>query len=178
MSRRTSPDPDVAEVRRLLAPERTTPQPPGEDATMPAPTRADLAEAAAIADGAGRLAAMVDEQPDPGPARIERDPIDAALLQDAAATLQILDRAPTGPTATLTMPLGRLVDADGTETLLGEALVHVELIPAGVLDWLSPDPDPDTPAVRVTVEHRLTDDGAAAIRSLATLLPAVGGENR
>jgi len=98
---------------------------------------------------------------------------EAALRADTAEMLQRLERltglVPTSTRATLTMPLVRLVDADGTETVLAEAVVEVELVPAQVLAVLegrfaAPEP------VSSFVSRRITDEGAVAIRALATLL--------
>lgn len=106
---------------------------------------------------------------------------EAALRVDTAETLRRIE-ALTGPVtahpptsttrARLTMPLVRLVDVDGTETVLAEAVVDVELVAAEVLACL------DKAYRRLIggeplvyyVTKRVTDEGAVAIRALATLL--------
>jgi hypothetical protein len=84
----------------------------------------------------------------------------------------IAERLGGGPRATLTMPLVRLVDADGSETVLAEAVVEVELVPAEVLNYLDQGADAlvgGEPLVYY-ISRRVTDEGAVAIRALATLL--------
>ena len=101
---------------------------------------------------------------------------EAALRADTAEMLQRLERltglVPPAPStrATLTMPLVRLVDADGSETVLAEAVVEVELVPAEVLMILEGTlPLAGTPLTHY-ISRRITDEGAVAIRALATLL--------
>lgn len=98
----------------------------------------------------------------------------AKMHAENDAYLRMLsDREPAatpGTTAVLRLPLGRYTDADGTETVLGEALVHVRVSRDGVLDWISGMSDA-APAVVDRVEQRLTPDGHAAIAALALLLP-------
>lgn len=130
------------------------------------PEPADPGDAARILDGAAALEATVS---------------DAALAADTTRILQILAKGQADPTlpsgrATLGMPLGRLVDADGRETLLGHAVVTVELDQGAVLDALSGH-IPQARAVRVVaVEQQLTSDGRDAIRQLASLLTDGGDE--
>lgn len=117
--------------------------------------------------------------------RIETDPVtivvndpaieDATLYADTAETLQRLEQLTGDPAtpgrATLTMPLGRLMDADGTVTVLGEAVVEVELIPADVLAQAAGELRQfGKPPVSCWVSTRLTEDGQRAIRRLAALL--------
>lgn len=96
---------------------------------------------------------------------------DAAPIEDAAAVPEILDRAAPKPTdwATLVHPLARLVNADGVETVLVEAVVDVAVDPAGLLAFL--DGGPHSPPIAWRVSRRITDDGRVAIEGLRDLLP-------
>lgn len=90
---------------------------------------------------------------------------------DALAVLGLLKHHPYSR-ATLRMPLGRLIDADGRETVLGHAVVEVELHRDGVLAALAGDDIGVSPVTTcVTAEH--TPEGAAAIRALAAQLGPV-----
>jgi hypothetical protein len=158
---------DHQDQRERLRPTLPEPATSREDTPMPMPTAEAFTEAAAIADGADRLAAMVDED-------LERSVTDAAMKEDTARILQLLDQQPTDR-ATLSMPLGRLVDADGTETVLGYALVHITLTPGVLVAQIAGE----DPALRLSpfawqVEREFTPDGEAAIRALAALLPQDG----
>lgn len=157
----TRREPTTAEIRRLLAPERHTTS--REDATMPH----DRAE-------------TIDVGPVTVGTPLERTGTDAGILEDAAAVLQLLDQASIEPStdqATLSMPLGRLIDADGKETILGLGYVHVQIFPAGLLAALSGETSAEDDApVTLAVARELTPEGADAIRTLAALLPQDGGE--
>lgn len=95
---------------------------------------------------------------------------------EALAVLADVDKLTTGTDrAVLTMPLTRLVDLDGTETVLAEVVVEVRLLKSGVMEALD---DEDCMALAVEVEslqRQVTADGAAAIRQLAALLPPDAG---
>ena len=77
--------------------------------------------------------------------------------------------------ATLTMPLGRLVDVDGTETVLAVAVVEVQLVKGQVLAALD-DEQVTVPPFCWTAERQLTPEGETAIRALAALLPQDVGQ--
>jgi len=107
-----------------------------------------------------------------------------ALIEETAEILQILDRAMApSDRATLTMPLGRLIDADGRETVLGVVEIDVQLHVPGVLEALAGQlfmgAEGGHLVVPTRIERRLTPEGAAAIRQLAALLEETpGGEVR
>jgi len=148
------------ELRRLLR----DPTSRKDDIIMPTPTPADLD-------------AIVDHQD-----QQERQPrtgVDAGILEDAAAVLQLLDR-PEQPNdhATLSMPIGYFIDADGTRLQLGVVEIDVKLHVPGVLEALAGKPFKGMLTVPTRIEHRFTDEGAAAIRALAGALPQDDGDPR
>lgn len=115
--------------------------------------------------------------PDVEPAR---SGVAQAMIDETAEFLEILEAAaricPEG-SALLTAPLGRFVDPDGTETVLGLLHVRVEIDVAGALAFLGGDDQAQ--AVRWGVAREVTPEGAAAIRQLAALLEETpGGEVR
>lgn len=94
--------------------------------------------------------------------------VTAADPQPATATAE---QAP-GLTAVLAAPLARIVAPDGTETVLAEAVVEVELLPSILLEHLERPDGPWSAAAPLawTVQRRLTSDGAVVVRGLAALL--------
>ena len=81
---------------------------------------------------------------------------------------------PDPSSAVLTMPLARLVDADGsTVTTIAEAVVTVGLVPEHVIAAL--DGSDDAVPVYATVTRRLTTAGAEMVRNLAALLDEPSG---
>ncbi len=104
------------------------------------------------------------------PDHTEEDPMpvprQAEPVEPPEEPSRIIDEARGA--VTLTMPLGRLVDADGSETVIAEAVIEVTLgLPRVVLAALR---DEGECPVYWTARRRLTPEGAAAIRSLAGLL--------
>ena len=111
--------------------------------------------------------------------QLEDDVPDAAAPPPAVVdTLRVLDLigqlTPAGDRATLTMPLARLVDIDGTETVLVQAVIDVQLLPSAVLDVL--DGRETEGPFTWTAERMLTAEGAEVVRTLAALLPKGGVE--
>jgi hypothetical protein len=154
-------------VREVLAtPPESAPE------TEPAPSVAtstaarDEAADRALDAAQDRIARTGTDTTGAGPVRIDPD------LADAHAVAQLLD-VPRHH-ATLRMPLGRLIDADGRQTVLGYAVVDVDLDRDGVLAALE---GTNVGAVPVTwaVRSEITPDGEAAIRALTAMLPSGTG---
>ena len=101
---------------------------------------------------------------------------DDPLVGDTMAALQSLERLTAAPSdrATLAMPLGRLIDADGRETVLGAVEIDVQLHLPGVLEALAgklfTGNEGGHLVIPTRIAQRLTDEGRAAIRQLASLL--------
>lgn len=96
----------------------------------------------------------------------------ARAYDDAIAVLDALDQLDRPKSrATLVMPLGKLVDADGTEIVIGQAVVEVELDPAGVLAALYATGE--RPPVTTYVTAEITPAGGKAVRELADLVAAL-----
>ena len=93
----------------------------------------------------------------------------------ALADLQLIEKLTTNQRrATLTMPLLRLVGADGRDITVTQAVVEVELLPALVLSYADGGADAlghqgPLPVV-CYVTKVLTDEGRDAVRELAELL--------
>lgn len=69
--------------------------------------------------------------------------------------------------AILTLPLGRYIDVDGTETVIAEAVVEIELLPTCVLAVLEGGADAiDGPPVTTWVSRRLTEGGRELVAKL------------
>lgn len=106
----------------------------------------------------------------------ELDEVERQLAYaDAAAVLQSVE-ALTTPTdhAVLTMPLARLVDADGTETVLAVAEIEVRLNVPGVLEALTgrlfSGKEGGHLVVPVRIERHVTEQGREAIAALRALV--------
>lgn len=75
--------------------------------------------------------------------------------------------------ATLRIPLGRIVDVDGAELVLGWGVVDVEVAQEWLLAILDDPMNDSGNVVRVTsVRREWTPEGIAAVRQLAAALPA------
>lgn len=113
-----------------------------------------------------------DEQPSPAPTPDEAAEA-LAVLGDVEQLTSPPGLEPADPArATLVMPLVHLVDdVDGTRTLVAQAVVEVRILPDGLIGYLGGDGNAGV--VDYDVTRQLTLDGAAAIRTLAALLPPV-----
>jgi hypothetical protein len=164
---------------------------------LPAQPTADRVDVVAEVLAAGPSGAVLYAAPDgvlaPGtvlhastdPADYVPDDEDGDSPDDLLAAVRAIDAAdvldavvPVGHAAvdraTLRMPLGRLIDADGTEVVVAWAEVDVLLDTERVLEAVRVSAQYRgglAAPVLATVRHVFTDDGAAAIRSLAALLP-------
>ena len=99
------------------------------------------------------------------------------VLQVPPGTPEVTAVAAPHDRATLRIPLGRLVDADGAETVLGWAAVDVEVAQEWLLPVLDNPMDDVGNVVRVTgVRREWTPEGVAAVRQLHAALPPEDGD--
>ena len=98
-------------------------------------------------------------------------PGDAVPTPDAAVPAPVAEASSSisADRRVFRLPLRRLIDADGTETIVAEAVVEVSLDLTATSEWLTSGAN-EVPPFGWTVRQALTPDGAAAIRSLAQLL--------
>jgi hypothetical protein len=165
-----------ASLRRLRGAAKSIDSGSGAFALAGAPDLAAAEPAAqSVAEPAGESAAWGQEAPAAavGVVTSVGDDFDAPVqdLLDAYRVAQLIDLTP-GRSTTLRMPLGRFVDADGRETVLGYAVVDVELDRDGVLAALEGQ-DIGVGPVTCRVTSELAPEGEAAIRALAAQLPPV-----
>lgn len=103
------------------------------------------------------------------------DTATAADVDDVLAVAAVLEQT-SGRRAQLRLPLSRLVDIDGTETTIVEAVVDVEVIPEAVVEMLERPRGPHRHPCPVNfwVDRRVTAEGADAVRVLAELVQSGG----